>query len=86
MLAASHARVARLAAARLPSVRAFRVTQRALAVTETKKAYADLPSVHLLPDGTPAPPLEEWWSGEASRCTRASFVRTECTLFIQLFN
>ncbi|KAF7339689.1 DNA mismatch repair protein [Mycena sanguinolenta] len=37
----------------------------ARAVTKTKKSYAELPSVHLRPDGTPAPPLEEWWSGDA---------------------
>ncbi|KAJ7462636.1 muts domain V-domain-containing protein [Mycena galericulata] len=37
-------------------------------VTTTKKPFADLPSVHLRPDGTPAPPLAEWWAGgEAGR-------------------
>ncbi|KAJ7225773.1 muts domain V-domain-containing protein [Mycena pura] len=51
--------------ARTNSVRrAFHAVAPALAVVKTKKAYADLPSVHLLPDGTPAPPLDEWWAGD----------------------
>ncbi|KAF7319967.1 DNA mismatch repair protein [Mycena kentingensis (nom. inval.)] len=52
VLAASHALV--------------RVTRRALhaagplrAIT-TKKVYEDLPKLHILPDGSPAQPLEEW--------------------------
>ncbi|KAJ7275302.1 muts domain V-domain-containing protein [Mycena haematopus] len=45
--------------------RAFRATKPPRAVTKTKKPYADLPSVHLRPDGTPAPPLEEWWASDA---------------------
>ncbi|KAJ6604390.1 muts domain V-domain-containing protein [Mycena vulgaris] len=51
-------------------VRAFRAGAPVLAVTTTKKAFADLPSVHILPDGTPAPPLEEWWAGDASTASR----------------
>lgn len=82
MLAARHAcAVARLAPR--ARARAFHVSVPALAVTKTKKSYADLPSVHLRPDGTPAPPLEEWWAGDASRCTL--FVRANEFIF-NLFN
>ncbi|KAK7463796.1 hypothetical protein VKT23_005735 [Stygiomarasmius scandens] len=33
-------------------------------IVKTKKKYSDLPKVHILPDGTPAKPLESWYSGE----------------------
>ncbi|KAJ6519566.1 muts domain V-domain-containing protein [Mycena sanguinolenta] len=69
MLAARHG--ARLALTRICCTharRAFCATRTARAVTKTKKTYAELPSVHLRPDGTPAPPLEEWWSGDARKC------------------
>ncbi|KAJ7130099.1 muts domain V-domain-containing protein [Mycena crocata] len=46
--------------------RAFRAAAAAYAVNKTTKAFTDLPSVHLLPDGTPAPPLDEWWAGDAA--------------------
>ncbi|KAJ7492881.1 muts domain V-domain-containing protein [Mycena latifolia] len=51
--------------------RAFHAAGPVWAVTKTKKAFADLPTVHLLPDGTPAPPLEEWWAGDARDRSRA---------------
>ncbi|KAK7064442.1 DNA mismatch repair protein [Favolaschia claudopus] len=46
---------------------AFRASELALAAVKTKKSYADLPNTHLRPDGTPAPPLDEWWSGDVRR-------------------
>ncbi|KAF5368576.1 hypothetical protein D9758_002409 [Tetrapyrgos nigripes] len=33
-------------------------------IVKTKKKFSELPKVHILPDGTPAKPLEAWWSGD----------------------
>ncbi|KAJ7706453.1 muts domain V-domain-containing protein [Mycena rosella] len=62
---------ARYAYARQAYRRAFRAAVPVLAVTKTKKSFLDLPSVHILPDGTPAPPLEEWWASDASDRSKA---------------
>ncbi|KAJ7786042.1 muts domain V-domain-containing protein [Mycena metata] len=71
MLAARHA--ARLAA-RIPCRGGFHVAAPLRAVTKTKKAYADLPNGHLRPDGTFAPPLEEWWAGDEGRSARSPII------------
>ncbi|KAJ7042505.1 muts domain V-domain-containing protein [Mycena alexandri] len=74
MLAARYA--ARLAA-RLPCRGGFHVAAPSRAVTKTKKAYADLPNGHLRPDGTFAPPLEEWWAGDEGRSARSPIIVRE---------
>ncbi|KAJ7783497.1 muts domain V-domain-containing protein [Mycena maculata] len=64
MLAATRARTITNALRR----RAFKISATRTAATKTKKSFADLPNAHLRPDGTAAPPLDEWWAGgEASR-------------------
>ncbi|KAJ7169620.1 muts domain V-domain-containing protein [Mycena filopes] len=70
MLATRHAYAAQLAplARRLPRRFHIAAPQRAVTKTTTKKAYADLPNAHLLPDGTIAPPLGEWYV----QCLRTS--------------
>lgn len=52
----------------------FRAARRVFSVSAaekpkrtTKKVFSELPKVHLLPDGTPAPSLPEWHSSGMSR-------------------
>lgn len=47
--------------------------------TKTKKAFADLPSTYVRPDGTVAEPLGEWLSGP-------DVSSSSCVLLLALYN
>ncbi|CAK5279975.1 unnamed protein product [Mycena citricolor] len=72
MRPANYARQVARAFVNHSSTRAFQTRAPLRATTRAKKSYAELPDAHLLPDGTVAVPLDEWWSGTSPREGRES--------------